>query len=123
MNSQEIETQIYKNELAQDIYSARTIILEVEELLKNGNYPMLDDRDYREEFFQLLKKIKNTLKDNSSERVVNSCTVVARSLRDTDYIDESFKINRLSARNKLAGQNQEEKARFSEAIAPESRKM
>lgn len=91
MNSQEVETQVFKNELAQDIYSSRTIILEIEELLKNGNYPMLDDRNYREEYYQLLKNIKNTLKDNNSKKVVNSCTIVARSLRDPDYIEDQLK--------------------------------
>lgn len=79
----EIELQKSSENLSRDIYDARSIIIRIEELVADGNYRILDDKDYREEYVGLLRNIDYILKNYDTKNVLNSCTIVARSLRDS----------------------------------------
>ena len=83
-NSNHKETELRKSSenLSSDIYDARSIIIRIEELVDDGNYRILDDKDYREEYIGMLRDIDHILKTYDTKKVLNSCTVVARSLRD-----------------------------------------
>ncbi|MDC0827072.1 hypothetical protein [Lactococcus petauri] len=78
----ETELQKSSENLSRDIYDARSIIIRIEELVADGNYRILDDKDYREEYVGMLRNIDYILKNYDTKNVLNSCTIVARSLKD-----------------------------------------
>jgi hypothetical protein len=86
---QETEIQKSSENLSHDIYDARSIIIRIEELVADGNYRILDEKDYREEYVGMLRSIDHILKNYDTKNVLNSCTIVARSLRDSSN-DTSF---------------------------------
>lgn len=86
---QETERQKSSENLSHDIYDARSIIIRIEELVADGNYRILDEKDYREEYVGMLRNIDHILKNYDTKNVLNSCTIVARSLRDS-IIEANF---------------------------------
>lgn len=93
----ETELQKSSENLSRDIYDARSIIIRIEELLTDGNYRILDDKDYREEYVGMLRNINHILKNYDTKNVLNSCTIVARSLRystnDTNFEKKASNTN------------------------------
>lgn len=80
---QETKRQKSSDNLSRDIYDARSIIIRIKELVAVRNYRILDDKDYREEYASMLRNIDHILKNYDTKNVLNSCTIVARSLRDS----------------------------------------
>lgn len=85
----ETELQKSSENLSRDIYDARSIIIRIEELVADGNYRILDDKDYREEYVGMLRNIDYILKNYDTKNVLNSCTIVARRLKDS-VIETNF---------------------------------
>jgi len=85
----ETELQKSSENLSRDIYDARSIIIRIEELVADGNYRILDDKDYREEYVGMLRNIDHILKNYDTKNVLNSCTIVARHLKDS-VIETNF---------------------------------
>ncbi|WP_061415286.1 hypothetical protein [Lactococcus sp. DD01] len=71
------------------IDDASSIIIRIEELVADGNYRILDDKDYREEYVGMLRNIDHILKNYDTKNVLNSCTIVARCLKDS-VIETNF---------------------------------
>lgn len=80
----------FKEELARDIYHARSIIYELTDTLEKNNHNILDDVDYRVEYIKLLKDLKETLTIHEGQKVKSSCTLVARELNVPNYLKEWF---------------------------------
>lgn len=80
----------FKEEIARDIYGARSIIYELTDILEKSNHSILDDVDYRTEYIKLLKDLKEILTIHEGQKIAGSCTLVVRELNIPNYLKEWF---------------------------------